>query len=324
MQAVFAEALSEAKLAGLCSLSKLLLRELFQTPFALARLYRSYGLRRNLANHFFAKGSAALTPPERDGRFSWRQAGLETGLFLAVGGLMVLATYLPPAWLSAGWQRRLDLLGAAVVLLPVPIFLAGLANGLPRWSFPAGGMLLGYTFLAATRSHFVPFLVTSLVAASVLALAAGFVDASGYPLPDGVRRWGQSLKLDWTRLSFAFYGAMPLAITSAFDDAYVNNRTPWLAISALLMVCGALVYTRSRRRSFQIAALLCGFTLAFWPALLDRASFEGGLGPWLGTAGWMVELWVASSALMLAPLLLGYMLRTLAIHILYNHKRSGL
>ena len=100
------------------------------------------------------------------------------------------------------------------------------------------------------------------------------------PLPIILRRIGQSLSLDWTRLSFGVYGTTPLAILIAFDDGYINNRTPYLALSVLLMVAGALLYTRSRQNLTQVAVLVGGTSLSVWAAWLDKVTFAGRAGNW--------------------------------------------
>ncbi|MBL7063771.1 MAG: hypothetical protein ISS49_06110 [Anaerolineae bacterium] len=108
-------------------------------------------------------------------------------------------------------------------------------------------------------------------------------------------------------------------ITTAFDDARYDNRTPYLVISVLLMVAGAFAYIRSRRTVLQMTALLGGMSLSFWCALLDQATFFGGLaswfsspGSWLAEIGWMLKLWANVTALMLVPFLIRLAHRALA------------
>ena len=108
------------------------------------------------------------------------------------------------------------------------------------------------------------------------------------------------------------YGVMPLMITLAFDDARYNNRTPYLAISVLLMVAGAFAYIRSRRTVLQMIALLGGMSLSVGCALFDHAYWTAGLGswisspgPWLAEIGWILKLWTTGAVGILAPFLLG-------------------
>jgi hypothetical protein len=170
---------------------------------------------------------------------------------------------------------------------------------------------LSYYVLTANQSGVLPFLAAMLLASAILAVMALVTNVQLSLLPTPVRRIGQSLSLDWTRLSFGLYGAVPLATIFAFDDALTNNRTPYLAISVLSMVACALIYCRSRQSTLQITALLAGMSLSIWAALLDKASFAGGLAGWIATPrpgaadiAWMLKLWVPWVALILAPALL--------------------
>jgi hypothetical protein len=305
MQVVFSEAAKEAAARG--ALGLLLLRELSDAPSALVRAYwddwtKTWQKGMTLIRD--AASIADLPPPPPDGRESWRQVGWELSLFLFTGFALILFTYLPAAWLETGWHRNFDLLGRVVTLLTLPVFLIGLVRGLPRWAYPFGGLLLSHQALAANRTGVLPFLLAS----AILAVIALITDMKRSPLPMPVRRIGQSLSLDWTRLSFGIYSALSLAILSAFDDAYLNNRTPYLALSVLGMILFALIYCRSRESKLQIMALLGGMSFSIWAALLDKTSFAGGLKGWtsaprLETAeiAWLLELWMLWLALTLAP-----------------------
>jgi hypothetical protein len=311
MQAVFTEAMTEAAARG--RLGVFFLRELRDAPQSIARAYW-YGWTKKWqegAKLIREAAAADLPPPPPDGRESWRQVGLELSLFLIAGLLLILVTYLPLDGLSASWQRNLEILGRVITPLTLPVFLIGLARGLPRWAYPSGGLLLSYHALTAYQSGVLPFLIAMLLASAILAAMAIITDAQHSSLPAPLRRIGQSLSLDWTRLSFGIYGALPLAIISAFDDAHFNNRTPYLAVSVLVMVVFALIYCRSRQSTVQIAALLGGMSLSIWAAFLDEASFAGGLGDWIATPRpaaaetlWTLELWILWLALILAPALL--------------------
>ena len=114
--------------------------------------------------------------------------------------------------------------------------------------------------------------------------------------------------MDWTRLSFAFYGAMPMVILMAFDDSHYNNRTPFLAFSVLVMIAGALVHCRSRDKTMQMTALLFGVTFSIIGAWMDKVFFADGLMNWIvvssqGVAGslWIFKLWVQWMLFVLSP-----------------------
>jgi hypothetical protein len=264
------------------------------------------------ASRLFQAGNTYFTPPGVDGRSSWKQAFLEISLFLLAGALLVLVTYLPRAWLEAGLGRTFGVIRIAILLLPVPIFLAGLRAGLPRWSFPYGGILLGYLFLTLVWLDRFPFFIISFILLVCLGIAATVIHTRTWPAHPVIRRWGASIGQDFTRLSFGFYGLMPLVIIIAFDDAYLNNRTPFLALSALLMIAGALAYSRSSRPGVQLAALLAGLTAIFCVALLDGAAFKGFLGAW-SSAGWMAKLWANLAVCMIVPYLIRFAARAIQV-----------
>lgn len=324
MRAVFSQSLEQAARQGILSLAGAGLWEWLDAPLILLRVYRfSWKVKEKATSDstagFPPVSSSSLPPPSPDGRESWMQAGLEVSLFLSMGTILVLQTYISHTWPVSGWLRNLGSVGAVSLLLPIPLFLVGLARGLPRWAYPFGGILLGHSVLVAIRFDLVPFLLASLSASVLLAVAAVVVNSQYRPLPPSLQRMGQSIGSEWTRLSFCIYGVMPLMITTAFDDARYNNRTPYLAISVLLMVAGAFAYVRSRRTVPQMTALLGGMSLSLWCALLDQACFMGGLeswisspGPWFAGIGWTLKLWASMAALILAPFLIGLAHRILA------------
>jgi hypothetical protein len=312
MLLVFSEAVTDA--AAQNSLGPFFWRELSDTPKAIARVYW-YGWtkkwRKGVQRLHAATSAADLPPPTPDGRDSWRQVGWEVSLFLLAALLLLLATYRPFIALPPGWQRHMGFLGQIIVSLTLPIFLLGLARGLPRWAYPSAGLLISYYALAANQFGLRPFLVVMLLATLILALVALATNPQPAPLPIPLRRIGQSLSLDRSRLSFAVYGALPLVIIIAFDDGYANNRTPYLALAVLVMVAGALLYSRSRQTLTQLGVLVGAMSLAIWTAWLDKLSFAGGLENWIaapypGAAdlAWTMQLWLTWTFLIVAPALL--------------------
>jgi hypothetical protein len=316
MRAVFGEVVKQTARQGLPALMGASLRELLDAPFTLLKAHwfdwqKRGTVARDSTVGFSLGPISPLPPPPPDGRASWTQAGLEASLFLPMGALLVLQTYFPSVGSVSGPLRGLGSIGAVLLLLPVPLFLVGLARGLPRWAYPSGGMLLGYSLLAAIRFRQLPFLAAFLLALLALTAAAMIVHLRVRPLPPFLQRLGQSISVDWTRLSFCVYGATPLTIATAFDDAYFNDRTPYLALSVLFMVAGAFAYARSRRTAAQMTALVGATSLCVLCALLDHVHFTGGKGPWIAESGWLMQLWLQVSALMSAPLLIGLAQRAL-------------
>jgi hypothetical protein len=312
MQSVFGEALTEAAEHGRAEV--FLMREWRDALPSLAAAYAQEWMKQwreivRRVGEVVPTADLPLPPP--DGRESWRQTGLELSLFLAAGLSLMLVTYVPMAQPEAGWEHHFEMLGKVITPLTLPLFLIGLARGLPRWAYPFGGLLLSYGACAAHQSGLTLFLIVLLLASAILAGMAINTLTLLSPLPIPLRRIGQSLALDWTRLSFGVYGGMPLAIIFAFDDAHFNNRTPYMAVAALVMVAGALIYCRSRQRTWQIAALLAGTSFSIWAAWLDRVSFASGLGNWIvaplsraAELAWLLNLWLPWVILILTPTLL--------------------
>lgn len=306
MLSVFAEAVMAA--AQQNSLGRFCYRELCGMPKAITKVHWNEWVKKwqkGLQQLQEVTSTATLPPPPPDGRDSWQQAGLELSLFLIISPLLI-ATYLPWSGATVGWQHDLDFLGQIILPLTLPFFLLGLARGLPRWAYPWGGLLLGYQVLTVNQAGLWPFLVVMLIATTILTLTALMTASQTLHLPILLRRIGQSFSLDWTRLCFGVYGAMPLAIIIAFDDGYANNQTPYLALSAVAMVLGALLYIRSRHQSTQFTVLVGGMSLSVWAAWWDKVAFAARVDSWIAAPypdaaeiAWVMQLWVTWTCMLL-------------------------
>ena len=321
MYDTFAEGFAEAQAQR--RLGIYLLRELRDTPRSLSNAYWQ-GWMMKLQTRIQVLQDVASTsdlpPAPPDGRESWRQALWELSPFLLTALFLVLATYLPFFDISAGWQRDTQFLGKVIMPLTLPFILLGLARGLPRWSYPFGGLLLGYQIFVSYQSSMWLFLIAMLCAYCMLGAAAIITDPHPSRLPIWFRRLGQSLSLDWTRLSFGVFGAMPLIVLIAFDDAHANDRTPYLVLSALGMVLSAFAYCRNRTTSAQITPLLAGLTFSIWCAWMDRITFAGGLVGWVTVPStgldemfWLLRLWLEWGVLIVSPALLVMMGRAVRV-----------
>ena len=311
MSDTFKEGVDDAASQGM--LGTFLWRELRDTPEMLVRVYSDEWMTK-LQTGFqtlqHAASTSDLPPAPPDGRESWRQAFWELSLFATAAALLVIPAYLSFVEMRAGWQRDAEFLGKVIVPLTLPVVLLGLARGLPRWAYPFGGLLLGYEIFISYQSSMWLFLIAMLFACSVLAAAAILTDPQPSRLPIPVRRVGQSLAMDWTRLSFGIYGAMPLIVLMAFDDAHANDRTVYLALSVLGMLVSVFIYCRSRATSTQITALLMGLTFTIWCAWMDKITFADGLVSWvmvpsmgLEEMSWLLKLWLQWGVLILSPAL---------------------
>jgi len=308
MRAVFADLMEQGRPRGKLALLGMFLRELITAPGSVAGSYRLMINQRRREMDDWTQGPAVPFEPAGSqvdrGRRSWREVILELALFILVGGTLLINTYLLP-YLPGGSVRTAALIfSLAPAILSIPILLAGLARGMPRWAYPSAGLLLGYLFIAGMMLQIMPLLAIlalgSIAGSIALALFTALAQRRWHILPESMARLCGGLTQDWSRLSFGFYGLMPLAITVAFDDGFVNYRTPFLVASVLLMLAGALVFSLSRRPALQYAALLAGISGMVCMALLDRA--YSGYG--LQESGWLLRLWGNLALLALAPMAL--------------------
>lgn len=321
MYDTFLEGVEESESPG--DLVSFLIREYRDLPKTLIKSYWDgwmTGLQNGIQTLQDIASTSDLPPAPPDGRDSWRQVLFELSPLAASAFLLILVTYLPISGVNAGWQRDPDFLGKVIVPLTLPILLLGLARGLPRWAYPFGGLLVGYQIFVSYRSGMWLFLFIMILAFLALAIAEVITNPQRSLLPLPFRRIGQSISVDWTRLSFGMFGAMPLVILLAFDDAHVDSRTPYLALSALGMVVSAFVYCRSRVTSTQIAALLTGLTFSIWCAWMDKVAFAGSLVGWvtLPSTGleemfWLLRLWIQWGLLILSPVLLTLLGRAVSL-----------
>jgi len=310
MQNTFMDGLEEASEQG--EIASFILREMRDAPRSLVNAYW-YGWSRKIINGIelfqHVTSSADLPPAQPDGRDSWGQVLLEMSTFLVAGLLLILATYLPFDGLRPGWQRDTQFLGSIILPTTIPFLLFGLARGLPRWAYPLAGLLFCYFGFFTGQTGLWLFLTIMLLATLVVFLAAILTDPQPSLLPAPLRRIGQSISLDWSRLSFGIYGAMPLIILKAFDDAHTDNLTPYFALSVLAMVACASLYSRSRDTTLQITLLITGLTFSVWGAWIDKASFTGGLINWvvvsstgLASFAWLAILWIQWAVFILFPI----------------------
>lgn len=299
MRAVFTALLGDALAAGSAALLRLLGRELVGAPRSLlAAHWREAFNQQPSAVSIWPR--IPFRNPAYDGRHSWLQAALEALSFVVPGAILLLLTYAPPWSLPPGWYRQPQHLALFAAILPLLLLIMGMLRGLPRWAYPPAGLLLGYCLFAALRHRVLVIPLALLLAFLLLALAAAAVNARR-PLPPQFAWLGRSVQVDAGRLSFAIYGAMPLVLLAAFDDGYRNDRTPWLAVAVLVMVAGALAYSRSQSRRGQLGALGAAAAGAIVAALANQAAAAGFLS--LPAAGaWRMALLVLFLSLLLAPL----------------------
>jgi hypothetical protein len=150
-----------------------------------------------------------------------------------------------------------------VNLLCILALLAGWTRDWPRWVFPYAGALLIFSALLSFSAT--PGLILfghqfgsdeiwgwrAWIPWGIFLAAGLLLTRSLQPL----QRLFQVLRQDWTRLSFALYGLLPISLFILFDE--VHGSELFFFISGILLAVGAAAYLRdcrSLRRFLWLAA----------------------------------------------------------------------
>lgn len=224
---------------------------------------------------------------QKDRPSSW--AAVLAGLVIFVtGGLSAILGEIPHAWAVPDWVvYARGILLTLTLFLPAIGYALGWVEDFPRWSYPYVGLMivLGlYLEHAATPGlhifnlhlfgrdlwgwrAWIPFLIASGVAL--------LITRSLRPLADlFTQAWE-----DWTRLTYALYGFMPLLVMVAFDEMDRLYSLRFMIILTLLMCGTALAYLRSRYPWQAVLSLLVGVTLSVAVIIVAPAVY------WM-TNGW--------------------------------------
>jgi len=256
------------------------------------------------------------------GRGSWGEALAGMLPFLTIGLLMALDPHLSQS------ASIVATYAAVLIGLGVPLIGLGMGwvKGFPRWSYPYGGFVLAViSLLLESNLHrwifnrydtwvmffrrlpgladVVFYLMFGRYNVWLLFLAMAVMALLLSRLWRPLRPLYQGTWHDWTRLSFGFYGVMPLVLVIAFDDVIPTFRAPYLVASMLILAAGAVAYVRSAGVWQRTLALLTGMTLSW-------AVTTAGVATFYHAATWdMIRGWVLLAALMLVPMLLGLLRR---------------
>jgi hypothetical protein len=208
---------------------------------------------------------------ETDEIYSWHSA-LAGSLLFIVYGLVLILGEIPPEWKLQGLVTFLyGIFFVFGLLLPSIGFGVGWVRGFPRWSFPYLGMML---FLATylqrvstpglrigTLEFFgdeawgwrawIPCLAATLIALSVTRFSSA-------PLRGLLRRVWE----DWTLLSFAMFGCLPLLAIFGFEEIEYLYSLPFMLLLSILLLLTAVIYLHARLFWQRVLSLLLG-TLLF-------------------------------------------------------------
>jgi len=327
MQCVFELTADRADRHGLLSLLKLCLRELWDLPGAIAYEHWRETRRneegstmtewpKNGRNRHDPKAPPNAAPgPWVDRPCSWggTLAGLIPFLYIGLWSIMLdLLASPPPLWQLIAYVGPL-IAGYGVLLAGLGV---GWARGFPRWSYAylfcvpllslyvslaAYTMILPYAYVLCIPlfSALLP-----LAAVAVVVLAVTRLQPPVAPLFTHVWR-------DWTQLSFALYGLVPLLVWFAFDEVADGTTIRFMTALTLILSAGALVYLRSRRAWSRAAALLVGAALARVVATVGRWT-TGPSFQWIGVMRASSTGVTLLLAVLFAPALLGVLRRLMS------------
>lgn len=268
MCVVFSQAIDEARSAGCWAPVRRCLSELLDWPAAIAREWAATVPAHNPVQgamnmdtqstvHDLDAAGSVSAAPER-----WHETLLAAaGLF--VPGLALALTELPAL---RPWTQAL-VFGA--YLFTLAGVLVGWVRRFPRWSYvyvgyavlfslylstvsTPGLRVLGYTFARHERWGWRACLPPAAVVLLGLLVTRSLRPLGG--LFTGVWR-------DWTRLSLALYGALPLPMWAVTDEVHSRFLVPMLLVIGLCLAAGAAVHMRSRTGVSRLLALLGGLAL---------------------------------------------------------------
>jgi hypothetical protein len=237
---------------------------------------------------------------------SWGETLLGLGPFLVL-----------PAFFSLRNIMTIPTVATAVTLFIFAmlwvVLLVGWVKGFPRWVFPYWGFALLITlyFQGFTGTVFGnSFTGNWRVWIPLLGVAAiGMLWSRDL---GSIYRLVRSFWVDWTRLSFAFYGLLPLMILAIYDEVHDSVASPAQTGLMLLLAVGALFYMRSDKIWSRFAWLVAGFSLAWALASIHLGLYwngrqEPGMGAsasWAGTFSWTVPMGAVLLVVLISPVLL--------------------
>ena len=246
------------------------------------------------------RNSTELDQPE-----TWSETLLALGPFLIWPLLFLLRN-----WITFKYGVAITV---SVFLILFVALLAGWVKGFPRWCFPYWGfvILISLYFRNFHGTIFgKPFSGNWLVWAPVSAIVV--IGTLWTRDPASIYRLFRSLWADWTRLSFAFYGLLPLMLVAIYDEVGDVAAQPALTGLMLVQAGGALLSMRSRRIWPRFLWLVAGFSISWILATIHLAWYwngrqEPGMGApatWEGTLSWVAPMGAFLLVILVAPVLI--------------------
>ncbi len=264
MTAVFTKLVTEASNQGCVSLIAVCLREMRGLPQIVLREYLTNfreKTRRVPMNQF---NKISNTKDNRqDNPSSWLELLAGITIFLIIGLDLILGE-IPHERTIPSWFTYLrTVLFALALTLPAVGYGIGWVKGFPRWSYSYVGIALvtGWYMMNTATPGFlfgrelwgwrawVPFLVMTIIALLINRSLRPFFKLFA------------NVWQDWTLLTFAMFGFMPLLIDFGFDEMDRLYSLPFMVILTLVMVGAVVAYLRSVQSWHRVLSLLTGVVL---------------------------------------------------------------
>jgi len=203
------------------------------------------------------------------------------------------------------------------ILLPVIVgflfaMLIGWVKGFPRWVFPYWGFILLITlyirdFSGTIAGYWVDGNWWAWTPVAAVALI-GTLWARGLK---PVSSLFKSIWKDWTLLSFAFYGTLPLMFLFAYDEVH-GSPFEYIIQSAatLILAVGTAIYMRTENIWHRFASLVGGFSIGWLAVMIHLGIYWNGRqlfwmsepGSWTGTLNWTSQMGVFLMLVLVTPL----------------------
>jgi hypothetical protein len=247
---------------------------------------------------------------------SWGETFLALGpvlLFTVLFALILILSSLLNDLSGPAFGLGVQFTVAGLVLAAL---FVGWVKGFPRWVFPYWGFALLITVYLYGFSGTI----------------------SGYPFHGDWRTWipvaaivllgtlwtrslrpiytlFKSVWKDWTLLSFAFYGALPLLFFAAYEE--VHNGGLARTLITLLLSLGVIFYMRVEVAWHRFASLVGGFTIGWLALMIHLSLYWNGRqlfwmpepGSWVETLNWTSQMGAVLMLILVAPVLVEFLRR---------------
>ncbi|MGD8403999.1 MAG: hypothetical protein PVJ21_10080 [Anaerolineales bacterium] len=254
---------------------------------------------------------------------SWKETLLALIPFLLLPGIYLFGLLLSP-FITSQPEPNLAL-GIFFSVIGGFLFamLTGWVKNFSRWVFPYWGFILLITLYMRDFSG---------------TIAGYWVDGSWWVWTPVIAiaifgtLWARSLKpvyslitsvwKDWTLLSFAFYGALPLLFLFAYDEVHGTPFEYVIQSTAMLILAvGTAIYMRTDNIWHRFASLVGGYTLSWLVVMIHLSFYWNGRqlfwmtepGSWLETLNWTSQMGVFLMLILVAPLLVALLRQTITI-----------